>query len=131
MRHQKRTQKLGRDSQHRAALLANLAVELIEHKRIKTTLAKAKALRPFAEKLVSLAKKGTLHARRLVVSKIHDKKAARVLFNDIASQMQNRNGGYTRILKLGNRLSDASEMALIEWTEGQVVGTSQKTPEKT
>ncbi|QSR88706.1 50S ribosomal protein L17 [Methylacidiphilum caldifontis] len=127
MRHQKRTQKLGRDSQHRSALIANLATELIEHKRIRTTLAKAKALRPFAEKLVTLAKKGTLHSRRLVVQKIHNKKAARVLFRDITPLMQNRIGGYIRIYKIGHRPSDGAEMALIEWTEGQVVPeTSQK-----
>ncbi|QSR87061.1 50S ribosomal protein L17 [Candidatus Methylacidiphilum infernorum] len=126
MRHQKRTHKLGRDTQHRSALIANLAKELIEHKRIKTTLAKAKALRPFAEKLVTLAKKGTLHARRLVVRKIHSKKAARLLFKEIAPQMQGRIGGYVRIYKMGNRLSDGAKMALIEWTEGQVPVENQK-----
>jgi len=118
MRHRKKTVKLGRKSEHRNALLANLAISLIEHKRVKTTLAKAKAARPLAEKLVTLGKKGGLHHRRLALSKLMgNSKAVGVLFKDVAPKFQDRKGGYTRILKLGQRASDASQMALIEWVD--------------
>ena len=101
MRHQKNTRKLGRTSQHRDAMLANLVASLILHKRVKTTLAKAKAARPLAEKLVTLGKTGTLHARRLAVAKIDQKDVVSLLFKDIAPGFKDRKGGYTRIVKLG------------------------------
>ncbi len=118
MRHRKRTVKLSRTSQHRDAMLANMVGSLIQHSRIKTSLAKAKALRPFAEKLVTLAKKGTLHNRRTALARLKgDETAVRKLFADIAPRFQERQGGYTRILKLGQRRSDATHMALIEWVD--------------
>jgi large subunit ribosomal protein L17 len=115
MRHQKNTRKLGRTSQHRDAMLANLVASLIIHKRIKTTLAKAKAARPLAEKLVTLGKGGTLHDRRLAVAKIGQKDAVGKLFKEIAPGFKDRKGGYTRIVKLGPRESDSSPVAFLEW----------------
>lgn len=121
MRHRKKTVKLGRKSEHRDALIANLAISLITHERVKTTLAKAKAVRPEAEKLVTLGKKGGLHHRRLALSKLMGNTAAvRTLFKDVAPRFKERAGGYTRILKLGKRNSDSSPMALIEWVDHQV-----------
>ena len=117
MRHQKRTLKLSRTSQHRDAMLANLVASLIIHKRIKTTLAKAKAARPLAEKLVTLGKSGTLHDRRLAIAKIGQKDAVATLFNSIAPSFKDRNGGYTRIIKLGPRNSDSAKIALLEWVD--------------
>jgi large subunit ribosomal protein L17 len=117
MRHQKKTRKLGRTSQHRDAMLANLVASLIEHKRVKTTLAKAKAARPLAEKLVTLGKTGTLHARRLAVAKIGQKDAVSTLFKDIAPGFKDRQGGYTRIIKLGPRQSDSAPTAFLEWVD--------------
>jgi len=124
MRHRKNSVKLGRKTEHREAMLANQACSLIRHKRIKTTLAKAKALRPFAEKLVTLGKKGGLHQRRLAVSRLDGHETeAKILFDEIAPQFKDRPGGYTRILKLGPRNSDASSMALIEWVEAEAPQT--------
>jgi large subunit ribosomal protein L17 len=121
MRHRVKTVKLGRTSQHRDLMLANMVGSLIQHNRIKTTLAKAKALRPIAEKLVTLGKKGGLHSRRLALSKlINNENWVKKLFGDIAPRFKERNGGYTRILKLGARHSDASQMALIEWVDNVV-----------
>ena len=118
MRHKRKTVKLGRSQAHRDALLANQAVSLIEHNRIKTTLAKAKAVRPFAEKLVTIAKKQTLHARRLALGYLcHNEDAVSKLFGDVASRSAARKGGYTRIIKLGQRKSDSAPMALIEWVD--------------
>jgi large subunit ribosomal protein L17 len=117
MRHQKNTRKLGRTSQHRDAMLANLVASLIQHKRVKTTLAKAKAARPLAEKLVTLGKTGTLHARRLAVAKIGQKDAVSMLFKDIAPGFKDRKGGYTRIIKLGPRQSDSAPTAFLEWVD--------------
>jgi large subunit ribosomal protein L17 len=115
MRHQKTRNKLSRDSAHRKALLMNLSKELIEHERIKTTQAKAKAVRPEIEKLITLAKRGDLHARRQALSTLaQDKFAVHKLFVDLAPRYAERPGGYTRILKLGPRRSDATEMVLIE-----------------
>jgi large subunit ribosomal protein L17 len=121
MRHQKKTVKLGRKEGHRKSLLANLAVSLIEHTRIKTTLAKAKAVRPLAEKLVTIGKKGTLHARRTAKAVLRQDGAVKKLFADIAPRAAARNGGYTRIIKLGQRKSDSAPMALIEWVDAPVV----------
>jgi large subunit ribosomal protein L17 len=117
MRHQKRTRKLGRTSQHRDLMLANLVASLIIHKRVKTTLAKAKAARPLAEKLVTLGKGGTLHDRRLAVAKIGQKDAVATLFKSIAPGFKDRNGGYTRIIKLGPRQSDSAPVAFLEWVD--------------
>jgi large subunit ribosomal protein L17 len=117
MRHQKNTRKLGRTSQHRDAMLANIVASLILHKRVKTTLAKAKAARPLAEKLVTLGKGGTLHDRRLAVAKIGQKDVVRKLFKEIAPGFKDRKGGYTRIVKLGPRQSDSAPVAFLEWVD--------------
>jgi large subunit ribosomal protein L17 len=117
MRHQKHTRKLGRTSQHRDLMLANLVASLIQHKRVKTTLAKAKAARPLAEKLVTLGKTGTLHARRLAVAKIGQRDVVSTLFKDIAPGFKDRKGGYTRIIKLGPRQSDSAPIAFLEWVD--------------
>ena len=118
MRHQKKTVKLGRTASHRDALLANQVCSLIEHTRITTTLAKAKAVRPLAEKLVTIAKKGTLHARRIALAYLHhNETAVRKLFTEVAPRTATRNGGYTRIIKTGPRQSDSAPMAFIEWVD--------------
>src|SRR3984893_16077787 len=115
MRHQKKTLKLGLTAAHRKAMLANQVCSLIEHQRIKTTLAKAKAVRPLAEKMVTLGKKGSLHARRTALSVLRQKNAVKKLFDELAPRSTDRNGGYTRIVKLGQRKSDSAAMAFIEW----------------
>jgi large subunit ribosomal protein L17 len=130
MRHQKNTRKLGRTSQHRDAMLANIVASLIIHKRVKTTLAKAKAARPLAEKLVTLGKGGTLHDRRLAVAKIGQKDAVATLFKTIAPGFKDRKGGYTRIIKLGPRQSDSAPVAFLEWVD-YVVDAEAATVEKT
>ena len=117
MRHLKRTAKLGRTSEHRNAMLANLVCSLIEHKRVTTTLAKAKAARSVAEKMVTLGKKGTLHHRRLAVARLHQEDAARILFQEIAPAFKDRRSGYTRILKLEQRPGDAAQRAILEWVD--------------
>ncbi len=115
MRHQKTRNKLSRDSSHRKALLMNLTKEVFEHERIKTTQAKAKAVKPEIEKLITLAKRGDLHARRQALSALsQDKFAVYKLFEEIAPRSAERPGGYTRILKLGPRRSDATEMVYLE-----------------
>ena len=117
MRHQKKTLKLGRTAAHRKAMLANQVCSLIEHQRIKTTLAKAKAVRPLAEKMVTLGKKGSIHARRTALATLRQKNAIKKLFDDIAPRSTERNGGYTRIVKLGQRKSDSAPMEFIEWVD--------------
>jgi large subunit ribosomal protein L17 len=117
MRHRKNTVKLGRSSAHKEAMLASLVCSLIQSGRVKTTLPKAKAARVMADKMITLGKKGTLDARRIAVARLHDKEAVRDLFDVLAPAFSERNGGYTRILKMGERMSDSSEMALLEWTE--------------
>lgn len=119
MRHQKKTVKLGRTASHRKSLLANQVCSLIEHKRIKTTLAKAKAVRPLAEKMVTLGKRGDLHARRIAAGYLGQKDAVKKLFAEIAPRAADRKGGYTRIIKLGQRLSDSAPMAYIEWVDSE------------
>src|SRR5271155_4042173 len=115
MRHQKTRNKLSRDSAHRKSLLMNLSKEIIEHERIKTTEAKAKAVKPEIEKLITLAKRGDLHARRQALSTLaRDKFAVHKLFVDVAPRYADRPGGYPRILKLGPRKSDSTEMVFIE-----------------
>ena len=121
MRHQKKTVKLGRTAAHRKSLLANQVCSLIEHKRIKTTLAKAKAVRPLAEKMVTLGKRGDLHARRIAAGYLGQKDAVKKLFAEIAPRAADRKGGYTRIIKLGQRLSDSAPMAYIEWVDSEGV----------
>src|SRR6059036_3920542 len=135
MRHRKRTAKLGRTGQHRNAMLANLVCSLIKHKRVATTLAKAKAARSVAEKMLTLGKAGTIHARRLAAARLrhpartlHKSKAereawrqnedvVRILFEDLAPGFKERNGGYTRIVKLGQRQGDAAQRAILEWVD--------------
>src|SRR6266498_3266174 len=117
MRHQKKTVKLGRTAEHRKALLANQVCSLIEHQRIKTTLAKAKAVRPLAERMVTLGKSGSIHARRTALATLRQKNVVKKLFDDIAPRSAERNGGYTRIVKLGQRRSDSAPMAFIEWVD--------------
>ena len=114
MRHRKKGRKLQRTASHRRAKLRNLATSLFRHERIETTTAKAKELRPYAERLITLARRGDLHARRLVARKIQDREVLGKLFDEISSRYAERPGGYTRILKLGNRKGDAAEISLIE-----------------
>jgi large subunit ribosomal protein L17 len=117
MRHRNKTSKLKRNASHRRALLANLACSLIENGRIKTTLGKAKALRPVAEKLVTLAKRDDLHSRRLAIAFLHQKETVKKLFSEVAPASKDRQGGYCRITKLGARMSDSAPMAVIEWVD--------------
>ena len=117
MRHLKRTAKLGRTGEHRNAMLANLVCSLIKHKRVTTTLAKAKAARSVAEKMVTLGKSGSIHDRRLAAARLHQEDAVRILFNEIAPVQKDRHGGYTRIVKLGQRQGDASQQAILEWVD--------------
>ena len=129
MRHQRKTVKLGRTQGHRNALLSNLAVSLIDHGQIKTTVAKAKAVRPFVEKLVTKAKTGTLHSRRMALADLrHNEGAVRKLFTEIGPLNAERKGGYTRIVKLGMRRSDAAEMAIIEWVDKPAVAAPEAKP---
>ena len=121
MRHLKRTAKLGRTSEHRNAMLANLVCSLIIHRRVTTTLAKAKAARSVAEKLVTLGKSGTVHDRRLAVARLHQEDAAKILFSEIAPAFKDRHGGYTRILHLNQRNGDAAQRAILEWVDVTVV----------
>ncbi|MBN1268903.1 MAG: 50S ribosomal protein L17 [Kiritimatiellae bacterium] len=117
MRHRKKTIKLGRTSAHREALLASLVCNLIQDKRIRTTLPKAKAARSLAEKMVTLGKRGTLAARRLAIARIRREDRVAMLFSTIAPAFKDRQGGYTRIIKIGPRLGDNAETALLEWVD--------------
>src|SRR5256885_15692126 len=117
MRPLKRTAKLGRTGGHRNAMLANLVCSLIKHRRITTTLAKAKAARSVAEKMVTLGKGGTIHDRRLAVARLHQDAAAKILFTEIAPGFKERNGGYTRIIRLNQRQGDSAQRAIIEWVD--------------
>ena len=114
MRHNKKFNHLGRKSAHRKAMLANMASSLIENKRISTTVAKAKALRTYVEPLITKAKNDTTHSRRVVFSYLQNKDAVSILFREVAEKIADRPGGYTRILKTGNRLGDNAEMCIIE-----------------
>ena len=114
MRHKISGRKLNRTSQHRRALFANLANALFKHEQIKTTLPKAKDLRPYAEKLITLAKKGGLHSKRLAMAKLRDTSVVSKLFSEIAERYSERPGGYTRVLKSGYRYGDTAPMAIIE-----------------
>ena len=117
MRHRRNTTKLKRTASHRRSLLANLACSLIEHGSIRTTLAKAKALRPVAEKMIGLGKRGDLHARRQAVAFLRQKDIAKKLFEEVAPLSKDRQGGYCRITKLGARMTDSAPMAVIEWVD--------------
>ena len=149
MRHLKRTAKLGRTFEHRNMMLANLVCSLIKHKQITTTLAKAKAARSVAEKVVTLGKKGTVHARRLAAARLHargpsgqmskesrrkwrqNEDVVRILFDEIAPTFKERNGGYTRIIKLDERQGDAGQRAILEWVEvitGEAAPPAETTP---
>lgn len=124
MRHGKKFNHLGRKTGHRKSLLANLSVSLILHKRITTTLAKAKALRVHLEPLITKSKADDTHNRRIIFSYLRDKHAVTELFREIAPKIMNRPGGYLRIIKMGNRLGDAAEMAMIEFVDFNDLYTS-------
>lgn len=117
MRHRKGIHKLGRTSAHRQAMMRNLAAALVEHERVETTLPKAKAMRGFVERLVTLGKRGDLHARRVAARDLPDRELLRKLFAELASRYESRPGGYTRVLKLGRRRGDQAERALIEFVD--------------
>lgn len=114
MRHGKKVNHLGRKTAHRTFMLANMACSLIEHKRINTTVAKAKALKQFVEPIITKSKEDTTHNRRIVYARLRQKEAVADLFRDVAAKVGDRPGGYTRIIKLGNRLGDNADMAMIE-----------------
>ena len=130
MRHGKKFNHLGRKAAHRKAMLANMACSLIEYKRIKTTLAKAKALRLYVEPLITKSKNDTTHSRRTVFSYLKQKEAVTELFGDVASKVADRPGGYVRILKLGNRLGDNAQMAFIELVDYNEEYTTDKPKNK-
>lgn len=117
MRHRKKGRKLSRTASHKKATMRNMATALFRHERIETTEAKAKELRPYAERLITLARRGDLHARRQAARRIQDREVLGKLFDDIAPRFEGRPGGYTRVLKLGHRKGDAADMALIELVE--------------
>jgi large subunit ribosomal protein L17 len=127
MRHRRAGKKLGRDSAHRRALYSNLAGALIEHGRIKTTEAKAKAVKPFAEQMITLGKRGDLHARRLALAELRSQDVVHLLFAEVAPRFAERAGGYTRIVKLGPRLGDAAEMVYLELVDYEPAGSSAAT----
>jgi large subunit ribosomal protein L17 len=130
MRHGKKVNHLGRQTAHRKAMLANMACSLIEHKRINTTVAKAKALKQFVEPLVTKSKNDTTHNRRLVFAKLRQKESVTELFRDVAAKVGDRPGGYTRIIKLGNRLGDNADMAMIELVDYNEVYNAGKATKK-
>ena len=130
MRHNKKGNHLGRTSSHRKAMLANMAVSLIQHKRIKTTVAKAKALRVYIEPLITKSKSDTTHSRRTVFAYLKEKHAITELFRDVAVKVADRPGGYTRILKTGTRLGDNAEMCIIELVDYNTTYTSDNKPAK-
>ncbi len=119
MRHRVAKKKLNRNKAHRKAMIRNLITELFRHERIQTTEARAKAIRPYAEKLITLAKRGDVHARRQVLKWVNDKDVVDHLFHAIAPSFENRHGGYTRVIKLGRRQGDAAPVAIIELVEGE------------
>ena len=125
MRHRRSGKKLGRDSAHRKALYSNLAGAVIEHGRIKTTQAKAKAVKPFAEQMITLGKRGDLHARRLALAELRSQDVVHQLFAEVAPRFAERPGGYTRIVKLGPRLGDAAEMVYLELVDYEPAGSSR------
>jgi len=131
MRHGKKVMHLGRKTAHRKSMLANMACSLIEHKRINTTVTKAKALKRFIEPIITKSKSDSTHNRRLAFSSLRDKEAVSELFRDIAAKVGDRPGGYTRIIKLGNRLGDNADMAMIELVDfNEVYKTEEKAKKK-
>src|SRR5260221_8129131 len=116
MRHRKRTAKLGMKSQHRRSTLANLVCSLIEHSRIRTTIAKAKVARRYADRMITLAKKGTLHHRRQAIAFLRHKPAVEKLFAELGTQHGDRNGGYPRIVRIRPRMGEDPEIDIVEWT---------------
>ena len=130
MRHGNKINHLGRKTAHRNSMLANMASSLIEHKRINTTLAKAKVLKLFVEPLVTKSKEDTTHNRRIVFSKLRNKYAGTELFKEVATKVGDRPGGYTRIIKLGNRLGDNAEMAMIEFVDYNTTYNAAKVAKK-
>jgi large subunit ribosomal protein L17 len=131
MRHGKKFNHLGRQTAHRKAMLANMACSLIEHKRINTTVAKAKALKQYVEPMITKSKTDTTHNRRLVMAKLRQKDAVAELFRDVAAKVGDRPGGYTRIIKLGNRLGDNADMAMIELVDYNELYNAGKPAKKT
>lgn len=127
MRHRKHTFKIGRSGAHRKALLANQVCSLIEEGQIRTTITKAKETRRIAEKMVTLGKVGSLHKRRQAISKLRDKFAVAKLFSEIAPKYASRDGGYTRIIRLGTRLGDAAEMCILQWVEEESTAKKKTT----
>ena len=130
MRHRKSVKKLGRTAAHRRATLSNLAAALFERKHIQTTEAKAKETRRVSERLITLAKKGTIHARRLALRKLHHKKIVKILFDEIAPQYADRPGGYTRVVKLGQRPGDGARMAVLELVGYETASKKKKAKDK-
>jgi large subunit ribosomal protein L17 len=131
MRHRKKTAKLGRTGEHRNLMLANMVCSLIKYRRVTTTLPKARAVRSLAEKMVTLGKVGTLHARRLAVARLHQEDMVRILFNDIAPTQKDRRGGYTRIIKMNQRRGDSAQVAILEWVDLPAIGAASAAGEKT
>ena len=131
MRHGKKVNHLGRQTAHRKAMLGNMACSLIEHKRINTTVAKAKALKQFVEPMITKSKEDTTHNRRIVMARLRQKQAVAELFRDVASKVGDRPGGYTRIIKLGNRLGDNADMAMIELVDYNEIYNADKKSKKT
>lgn len=131
MRHGNKINNLGKKAAHRKSMLANMACSLIEHKRINTTLAKAKALKIYVEPLITKSKEDSTHNRRVVFSKLHNKSAVTELFKEVSVKVADRPGGYTRVIKLGNRLGDNAEMALIELVDYNKTYSPKVTKKKT
>lgn len=130
MRHGKKINHLSRTAEHRKAMLANMASSLIEHKRINTTVAKAKALKKYIEPIITKSKNDTTHSRRVVFSQLKNKEAVTELFRDVAVKVANRPGGYTRIIRTGNRLGDNAEMCMIELVDYNELYTNEKETKK-
>lgn len=132
MRHRKDTKKLGRTKSHRKAMLSNQVASLIRHKRIRTTVAKAKVTRRWADRMITFGKKGDVAARRHVYRFIPKRDVIKILFDEVAPAFENRNGGYTRVIKLGNRQGDGAELAILELVgfEGMQIEKQQKAQEK-
>ena len=131
MRHRKKVIKLGRKTAHRKAMLSNMASSLIEHKRINTSLTKAKALKVFIEPLITKSKTDNTHNRRICFSKLRNKVAVQTLFDEVAKKIDNRPGGYTRIIKLGNRMGDDASMSMIEFVDyNEIYSQNKKSKDK-
>jgi large subunit ribosomal protein L17 len=130
MRHNVKGRKLGRTASHRKATIGSLITSLLKHKRIKTTLAKAKETRGFAEKLITKGRKGDLHSQRQVMETIKDKEVVKELFSEIIPKIGDRHGGYTRVVKLGHRMGDAAQMAIIELVDYNEVATAKAEQQK-